>query len=476
MTSLRRQLLVLLLSLSDLVLLGVALCVSVLGRASLMPLSVLAERTIQAHTIAALFILFFAWEASFSLMGLYRSKRLEPVWSQIAEMLMAAGWATLLLALISLIFRVQAITSVILLRFLSLAVLFLLASRLTMRQILTVVRLRGRNLRNVAVVGTNSRATDFAATLLKSPELGYRLVGFVDDAWMGPLSEQLGPSALISTIAGFRVYLRSHVIDEVVIALPVKSFYEEEESLIHTCREHGVIVRVLTNLFNTSMAANAVHEFGSGAVVTYSSVPLDTAPLLVKRSLDIVGSTVLLVLASPILLAAYVLIKLDSKGPAVFAQERVGLNKRRFQIYKLRTMVVAAEKLQADLESRNEAQGPVFKITNDPRITRVGKILRKTSIDELPQLFNVLKGDMSLVGPRPIPVRDYSGFSQDWQRRRFSVRPGITCLWQVTGRSSIGFDQWMRLDMQYIDQWSLWLDMKILARTIPAVVKGCGAV
>jgi lipopolysaccharide/colanic/teichoic acid biosynthesis glycosyltransferase len=169
------------------------------------------------------------------------------------------------------------------------------------------------------------------------------------------------------------------------------------------------------------------------------------------------------------------LVKLDSSGPSLFAQERVGVNKRRFRMYKFRTMMANAEKLQAELESRNEVSGPVFKIKNDPRTTQIGRFLRKTSIDELPQLLNVLKGDMSLVGPRPLPVRDYAGFNEDWQRRRFSVRPGITCLWQVCGRSSISFDQWMDLDMRYIDEWSFWLDLKILAQTIPAVVKGSGA-
>jgi lipopolysaccharide/colanic/teichoic acid biosynthesis glycosyltransferase len=156
-------------------------------------------------------------------------------------------------------------------------------------------------------------------------------------------------------------------------------------------------------------------------------------------------------------------------------QERVGLNKRRFRIYKFRTMVPNAEKLMAKLEDRNEVSGPVFKIKNDPRITPIGRVLRRTSIDELPQLFNVLKGDRSLVGPRPLPVRDYEGFNEDWQRRRFSVKPGITCLWQVSGRSGISFDQWMLLDMQYMDEWSLWLDFKILAKTVPAVLKGSGA-
>ena len=159
----------------------------------------------------------------------------------------------------------------------------------------------------------------------------------------------------------------------------------------------------------------------------------------------------------------------------MFVQSRVGQNKRKFRMYKLRTMVVDAEKQMRGLEHLNEVSGPVFKIKNDPRITPVGRFLRKASIDELPQLFNVLKGDMSLVGPRPLPVRDYEGFSEDWHRRRLSVKPGITCLWQVNGRSSIAFEQWMELDMQYIDRWSLLLDFQILARTIPAIWKGVGA-
>ena len=158
-----------------------------------------------------------------------------------------------------------------------------------------------------------------------------------------------------------------------------------------------------------------------------------------------------------------------------FSQERVGLNKRRFRMFKFRTMVAGAERMQKELEARNEADGPVFKIKDDPRITRVGRFLRKFSIDELPQLFNVLVGDMSLVGPRPLPVRDYNGFDQDRQRRRFSVRPGLTCLWQINGRSGISFEHWMDLDMQYIDHWSLWLDLKILLKTIPAVIRGTGA-
>jgi exopolysaccharide biosynthesis polyprenyl glycosylphosphotransferase len=194
-----------------------------------------------------------------------------------------------------------------------------------------------------------------------------------------------------------------------------------------------------------------------------------------KRVLDIAVSFILLILLAPVFVIIALLIRLWSDGPVLFRQERVGLNKRRFLIFKFRTMVPNAEKILAELEGQNEVSGPVFKIREDPRITPIGKVLRRTSIDELPQLFNVLKGDMSLVGPRPLPVRDYEGFNEDWQRRRFSVRPGITCLWQISGRSSIPFEQWMRMDLQYMDEWSLWLDVKILAQTLSAVLKGSGA-
>jgi lipopolysaccharide/colanic/teichoic acid biosynthesis glycosyltransferase len=191
--------------------------------------------------------------------------------------------------------------------------------------------------------------------------------------------------------------------------------------------------------------------------------------------MDCVLSLLLLIFLAPLLVMVAVLVKLMSRGPILFRQTRVGLNKRQFSIYKFRTMIANAEQVQDQLLSMNEMSGPAFKMQKDPRITPLGSVLRKTSIDELPQLFNVLNGDMSLVGPRAMSLRDYKLFDQDWQRRRFSVKPGITCLWQVNGRNSIPFEQWMELDMQYIDKWSLWLDLKILVQTVPAVLRGTGA-
>jgi exopolysaccharide biosynthesis polyprenyl glycosylphosphotransferase len=198
-------------------------------------------------------------------------------------------------------------------------------------------------------------------------------------------------------------------------------------------------------------------------------------PIMVKRVFDFVGSLLLIGIFSPVLLIISLLILATSGRPVFFIQERMGINKRIFPLFKFRTMVANAQQRQAELERFNEADGPVFKIKKDPRVTLIGRFLRKTSLDELPQLFNVLRGEMSLVGPRPLPVRDYKGFNQDWHRRRFSVKPGITCMWQIRGRSSLSFEQWMKLDIYYIDHWSLWLDFKILVLTIPEMLWGDGA-
>ncbi len=223
------------------------------------------------------------------------------------------------------------------------------------------------------------------------------------------------------------------------------------------------------------MAHARPEEFESASLGTDYSGVAEGWPGLVKRGLDIVISAILLALLLPVMLAVAALIKLTSPGPVLFTQSRMGYHKRKFHIYKFRSMVADAEERIKQLEHLNEVPGPAVKMKNDPRVTPVGRFLRKTSLDELPQLYNVLRGDMSLVGPRPLSDRDYECFLQDWQRRRFSVRPGITCLWQINGRSSIPFEKWMQLDLQYVDQWSLWLDLEILIRTIPAVLKGSGA-
>jgi exopolysaccharide biosynthesis polyprenyl glycosylphosphotransferase len=307
------------------------------------------------------------------------------------------------------------------------------------------------------------------------PDLGYRITGFADQEWFGLDAFRASGYNLVTDLDDLPRFLRNSVVDEVMVALPFRSMHEQASRVAASCEKQGITVRVLPTIFDLKIARSSAEEFEGDPFITHSTGWADGWPVVAKRIVDLIVSAIAIAALFPLLLLVAVLIKVSSSGKVLFIQKRVGLHKRRFSLYKFRTMVADAEQRITQIERLNEVSGPVFKMKADPRITQVGRLLRKTSIDELPQLFNVLVGDMSLVGPRPLPVRDYEGFNEDWQRRRFSVRPGITCLWQVNGRSNISFDHWMKLDLQYLDEWSLWLDAKILAQTIPAVMKGSGA-
>ncbi len=419
--------------------------------------------------------LLLAWHAIFSMLGLYESRRMGDRKNEVKDILRATFWGTLLVASAALLFRIRLVTPAFLVAFWVASCSLTVSSRLGMRIVLKFLRSHGRNLRHMLIVGTNPRAVQFARAVESRPELGYRLIGFVDDPWAGSEEFRWTGYSIVADFQHVQNFLRERIVDEVVLALPMRSSYSQASQIVALCKKQGILVRFLSDVFNPQLAQSNVDELGEDAAIMVYRYPLEGWPIVMKRALDVLLSLLLLLLLAPFSLIIVVLIKLDSKGPVFFGQERVGLNKRKFRMCKFRTMIADAERGQAALEKRNEVAGPVFKIKDDPRVTRIGKLLRRTSVDELPQLFNVLKGEMSLVGPRPLPVRDYEGFDQDWQRRRFSVRPGITCLWQINGRSSVSFDHWMDLDMQYIDHWSLWLDLKILAKTIPAVLKGTGA-
>lgn len=269
--------------------------------------------------------------------------------------------------------------------------------------------------------------------------------------------------------------IASEPVDEVFIALPLDKHSALIETIVRLCEEQGIVVRLWTKMFDLRIAKPRLDELGDVPVVTIRSGPQDGWQVMAKRFIDVVGSVGLLLMLTPLFVVVALLIKMDSPGPIFFRQERLGVNKRRFWMVKFRTMTKGADKQQQALEHLNEVSGPVFKIKDDPRVTRLGKFLRRFSIDELPQLFNVLKGDMSLVGPRPLPLRDVGRMDTLWHKRRFSVKPGLTCLWQVNGRSNIDFENWVRMDLEYIDKWSLVLDMRILLRTLPAIFKGSGA-
>jgi exopolysaccharide biosynthesis polyprenyl glycosylphosphotransferase len=430
---------------------------------------------IKIQNFAVFVLLVLVWHLIFSLSGLYTSRRLSDRRSEVTDVVRATSLGTLVILVGAIVFRVAFVTPLFLTVFWLVSTGTFASSRLMLRLILAFVRKHGRNLRCVVIVGTNSRALEFAHTLDSRPELGYRITGFVDQKWNGMEAFRRTGYGLVSDFGSFHQFLRSSVVDDVAIALPFRSMHDQASRIAAWCEEQGITVRVLTNIFDLKVARSSTEDLGGTLLITHSRGRLDGWPIFAKRVLDFTISLILITALLPILMITATLIKLTSPGSVLFVQKRVGLNKRRFNLYKFRTMVMDAEKRMREIEHLNEVSGPVFKIKNDPRVTRVGRFLRKISVDELPQLFNVLVGDMSLVGPRPLPVRDYKGFNEDWQRRRFSVRPGITCLWQVGGRSSIPFEKWMELDLQYIDTWSLWLDLQILLRTIPAVLRGSGA-
>lgn len=426
------------------------------------------------------FILFlgflWVWYQSFFLCGLHNSRRFSRGKDEIIDIIKATSLGTSIIFIAAIYFKIGIINHVSLLIFWLTVTAITIASRLSLRHILIRIRIRGRNLRHMLIVGTNPRTIKFARRVEGEPELGYRLIGFVDQEWAG-IEEfyKTNYDLLLSDFDDFSDYISNHVVDEVVISLPLKSHYQQAARIAAISEEQGIIVRYLSDIFNLDKTQSRAKQFENDALISYYIGAMSGWQVAVKRGLDIVLSAILLTVLLPLFLLTALLVRITSPGPVFFVQKRIGLNKRKFRLYKFRTMVDGAEKQQTEFEEFNEVCGPVFKLKNDPRITGVGKILRKKSVDELPQLFNVLKGDMSIVGPRPLPLRDYNGFDKNGHRRRFSVRPGLTCLWQINGRSDISFEKWMEFDMQYIDQWSLWLDFKILVKTIPAVLRGTGA-
>ncbi len=271
--------------------------------------------------------------------------------------------------------------------------------------------------------------------------------------------------------------LHEHSANAVLIS-PRNTLFGKIEEAIHACELEGVEVWLHADFFKTRLAQTSVDELAGQPMLVFATGPVPSWQSLAKGTLDFVGALTLMILlvVIPILPLAALLVKLTSPGPVLFRQRRAGLNGRPFEMLKFRSMNTNAEQLKLELAALNEMSGPVFKLTNDPRVTRAGRFLRKWSIDELPQLFNVLRGEMSLVGPRPLPVDEVARFDDPAHRRRLSVKPGLTCLWQVSGRNNVSdFSEWVRLDLEYIDNWSFWLDLRILLRTIPAVFSAAGA-
>jgi exopolysaccharide biosynthesis polyprenyl glycosylphosphotransferase len=349
---------------------------------------------------------------------------------------------------------------------------FLCLFRLTAGSLVGVVRREFGGPHFVMIVGLGERARRLGEELERSAQYGIRLLGFLDEAPTDITEVQLAAVYKVYPVEELREILRRQVIDEIVFAVGSEKLAELEEVFL-LCDEEGVRTRVAVDFFPHVNSKVHLDQLGSTPLLTFSAAPHDEIRLLVKRATDIVLASVGILVLLPFMVIIVLLVRLTSRGPAIFRQERCGLNGRKFTFYKFRSMCDNAEELKPTVQHLSQ-RDTAFKIPNDPRLTPIGRYLRKFSIDEWPQLWNILRGDMSLVGPRPA-VPDEVEQYQQWQRRRLRMRPGLTCLWALAGRDKLDFETWMRMDMQYIDNWSLGLDWKILLLTIPRVLTGHGA-
>jgi exopolysaccharide biosynthesis polyprenyl glycosylphosphotransferase len=414
-----------------------------------------------------------SWHLCFRSAGLYDTSRPLLGRGRAAEAARGVAFATLLAALCAVLFRMSAATPTFLVGFWIMGSALVLGGREVVALALAAAGRGARLERHVLVAGTSQRARSLAREIESDPDTRARVVGFVDDEWAGTEAFRASGGRLVADLKNLGAYLRDHVVDEIVIALPLSLLVRYRTRILTVCAEQGVTVRFPVSLV-TDLPPHPRRR-RDDVLLTVSHVAIVGWQLAAKRALDLALAGLGLVALAPAFTLIALAIRIDSPGPVFFAQERIGLNKRRFRMHKFRTMGVDAESRIKEVEHLNHMQGPTFKLRDDPRVTRIGRFLRRSSIDELPQLWNVLKGDMSLVGPRPLPMRDVEGFEEDRHRRRFSVRPGLTGLWQVSGRNELSFETWMELDLRYIDAWSLGLDLQILLRTFPAVLSGRGA-
>ena len=413
---------------------------------------------LKGHTLMPINVYFWllaiilpTWALLLPLLAVYSEPTLPPL-VQIGRLSRAIGFAWLVVAVLISFVNPDASNRIILLLMLVINYILLVSYRVVLRK---VTKHGALDVRHVAVVGNINSAHEFARTIKRHDVWGLKLIGVFNRDQVRELLEDGG-------------------VDELIIVVDRESLNEYTDTFL-LCEELGVTARVVLNFFPHSIARMELHEFDGLPLLSFSTTPTNEAVMFVRRILDIILASGMLLIFGPLLmLPTAILIKLTSPGPVLFRQKRCGLNGRVFTMYKFRSMVDHAEQLRVELEAFNEMDGPVFKSSRDPRITLIGKIIRRRSIDELPQLFNVLQGHMSLVGPRP-PLPQEVARYQRWQRRRLSMKPGMTCLWQISGRNEVSFEDWMKLDLTYIDNWSLLLDLKILLKTVPVVLLGRGA-
>jgi exopolysaccharide biosynthesis polyprenyl glycosylphosphotransferase len=370
-------------------------------------------------------------------------------------------------------FKLYQISRLFLIEFTILGLLFLFFVRSFEYKVFRIYRAKGYNFINVVLIADDS-SIPFIESLISNKEWGYRIIAI----FTGSVQiKQKYEKAIIllpdEYLAVLNDLMEVDIIDE-VLYFKTKVIPAEVRNTVRSCEELGVVFSLNYTDQNNKLTNAIKTIIGNQRFLTFINIPHNSFALAIKKIMDISGSVLLIIGLSPVLLLISILIKLTSKGPIVFKQSRVGLRGRQFSLYKFRTMILNAEKLKKDLEAENEMDGPVFKIKDDPRVTKIGRFLRRTGLDELPQLFNILKGEMSLIGPRP-PLPSETVQYKRWQLRRLSIKPGLSCFWQIKpDRNNIKFEKWMELDLAYIDNWSLRLDFIILLKTIVTVFKRSG--
>lgn len=404
--------------------------------------------------------------------GMYRSIRTLPYLKVVSIVFNSALMTSVSFGAFLFLIKTTFVSRFFFVLFAGTSLVLILAEKTAVYLAIHYIRRRGRSFRRLLIVGTGRRAAEFIRRIKGHPEWGFQILGAIDDE-PGRGIKKVDGVDIIGALEDIPKILHNDAVDEIVFVVP-RSRLSHLEGALHDCETEGVVTTITVDLFDMQIAKSAVSEIDGIPLLRFHTIKINEWELVVKRFIDIVVSGLIMALVGPFMAVLALLIKLSSRGPVFFKQQRLGLHGRKFTLYKFRTMRLGAQDALSKVGDVAEMDTPEFREKKTKWITPLGRIMRKFSLDELPQFFNVLIGHMSLIGPRPT-VPDEVEKYKAWQRRRFSMKPGITCLWQVNGRNNIGFEDWMKLDLAYLDNWSLWLDIKIMVKTVPVVLFGIGA-